>query len=203
MVKQNRKLNFEEFRRPKVMFKKIFKAGYYTQEEWVEHFDMLVERYDQLQRGYEKLLLAETEKELEIEECIEILQNARQKKKNEINLIEMQRELEEVKNEIEKTLDEKKNLKSEIEELKITITKEKSNFKNLIQTSNMIKGKLTKTLEMIKTKKRRKMEELQVYIDEEEEVVNEIEKCNQMLNGQHQMKTKLVNKIKFFKKKLC
>jgi len=96
------KHNVEEFKRPKVMFKKILKLGYFTQEEWAENFDALVERYDHLQRGYEKLLLVETEKELEMEECIEVLQNASETKSMyEAKVIEMQRELSEVKNEVD------------------------------------------------------------------------------------------------------
>jgi len=196
------KHNHEEFKRPKVMFKKIFKASYFTQEEWIEHFDALVERYDDLQRGYEKLLLVETEKELEIEECMEVLQNVREKKlSNEAKVIEMQRELSEVKNEVEKILDEKNTLKSEIEQLKESITNEKSKFKSLIQQANMIKGKLTKSLEMLKVKKRRKLEEIQVYLEEEANLLKEVEICDLVLNEQQTTKNKLVNKIKLFKRK--
>jgi len=196
------KHNHEEFKRPKVMFKKIFKASYFTQEEWIEHFDALVERYDDLQRGYEKLLLVETEKELEIEECMEVLQNVREKKlSNEAKVIEMQRELSEVKNEVEKILDEKNILKSEIEQLKESITNEKSKFKSLIQQANMIKGKLTKSLEMLKVKKRRKLEEIQVYLEEEANLLKEVEICDLVLNEQQTTKNKLVNKIKLFKRK--
>jgi len=196
------KHNVEEFKRPKVMFKKIFKLGYFTQEEWAENFDALVERYDHLQRGYEKLLLVEAEKELEMEECIEVLQNASEmKSKHEAKVIEMQRELSEVKNEVEKILDEKNTLKSEIEQLKESITNEKSKFKSLIQQTNMIKGKLTKSLEMLQVKKRRKLEELQIYLEEEANLLKEIEICDLVLNEQQTMKNKLVNKIKLLKRK--
>lgn len=72
----------------------------------------------------------------------------------------MQRELEQVKTEIDKISEEKNILKSKIEELKILIPQEKSKFKNLIQKANIVKSKLMNTLEMLKVRKRGKMEEL-------------------------------------------
>jgi len=113
----------------------------------------------------------------------------------------MQRELEQVKTEIDKISEEKNILKSKIEELKILIPQEKSKFKNLIQKANIVKSKLMNTLEMLKVRERGKMEELQVYIEDEDMIVKDIEECVQGLNKQKNTKIKLVNKMKYLKRK--
>ena len=180
--------------------KKLFKSGYTTKEEWVKHFDMLVDKYDELQRAFDKLLLVESDKELEIEENLAILKEARTKELVESEKVrKARRELEIIQQEIDQIKEEKNQLNEKIREMELLIPKEKKRFKEIIEQVNKEKNVLLRFAEKLKLQKNKKLEELDQYVENEKLILQEIDECDIVLQDQAKVKMKIVNKIKSLK----
>ena len=180
--------------------KKLFKSGYTTKEEWVKNFDMLVDKYDGLQRAFDKLLLVESDKELEIEENLAILKEARTKELVESEKVrKARRELEIIQQEIDQIKEEKNQLNEKIREMELLIPKEKKRFKEIIEQVNKEKNVLLRFAEKLKLQKNKKLEELDQYVENEKLILQEIDECDIVLQDQAKVKMKIVNKIKSLK----
>ena len=180
--------------------KKLFKSGYTTKEEWVKNFDMLVDKYDGLQRAFDKLLLVESDKELEIEENLAILKEARTKELVESEKVrKARRELEIIQQEIDQIKEEKNQINEKIREMELLIPKEKKRFKEIIEQVNKEKNVLLRFAEKLKLQKNKKLEELDQYVENEKLILQEIDECDIVLQDQAKVKMKIVNKIKSLK----
>ena len=180
--------------------KKLFKSGYTTKEEWVKNFDMLVDKYDELQRAFDKLLLVESDKELEIEENLAILKEARTKELVESEKVrKARRQLQIIQQEIDQIKEEKNQLNGKIREMELLIPKEKKRFKEIIEQVNKEKNVLLRFAEKLKLQKNKKLEELDQYVENEKLILQEIGECDIVLQDQAKVKMKIVNKIKSLK----
>ena len=180
--------------------KKLFKSGYTTKEEWVKNFDMLVDKYDELQRAFDKLLLVESDKELEIEENLAILKEARTKELVESEKVrKARRELEIIQQEIDQIKEKKNQLNEKIREMELLIPKEKKRFKEIIEQVNKEKNVLLRFAEKLKLQRNKKLEELDQYVENEKLILQEIGECDIVLQDQAKVKMKIVNKIKSLK----
>ena len=180
--------------------KKLFKSGYTTKEEWVKNFDMLVDKYDELQRAFDKLLLVESDKELEIEENLAILKEARTKELVESEKVrKARRELQIIQQEIDQIKEEKNQLNGKIREMELLIPQEKKRFKEIIEQVNKEKNVLLRFAEKLKLQKNKKLEELDQYVENEKLILQEIGECDIVLQDQAKVKMKIVNKIKSLK----
>ena len=180
--------------------KKLLKSGYTTKEEWVKNFDMLVDKYDELQRAFDKLLLVESDKELEIEENLATLKEARTKEFVESEKVQKAREeLQIIQQETNQIKEEKDQLNEKIRKMELLIPEEKKKFKEIIQEVNKEKNLLLRFVEKLKLQKNKKLEELDQYVEKEKLILKEIDECDIMLQDQATMKMKIVNKIKSLK----
>ena len=180
--------------------KKLFKSGYTTKEEWVKNFDMLVDKYDELQRAFDKLLLVESDKELEIEENLAILKEARTKELVESEKVrKARRQLQIIQQEIDQIKEEKNQLNGKNREMELLIPKEKKRFKEIIEQVNKEKNVLLRFAEKLKLQKNKKLEELDQYVENEKLILQEIGECDIVLQDQAKVKMKIVNKIKSLK----
>ena len=180
--------------------KKLFKSGYTTKEEWVKNFDMLVDKYDELQRAFDKLLLVESDKELEIEENLAILKEARTKELVESEKVrKARRQLQIIQQETDQIKEEKNQLNGKIREMELLIPKEKKRFKEIIEQVNKEKNVLLRFAEKLKLQKNKKLEELDQYVENEKLILQEIGECDIVLQDQAKVKMKIVNKIKSLK----
>ena len=180
--------------------KKLFKSGYTTKEEWVKNFDMLVDKYDELQRAFDKLLLVESDKELEIEENLAILKEARTKELVESEKVrKARRQLQIIQQEIDQIKEEKNQLNGKIREMELLIPKEKKRFKEIIEQVNKEKNVLLRFAEKLKLQRNKKLEELDQYVENEKLILQEIDECDTVLQDQAKVKMKIVNKIKSLK----
>ena len=162
--------------RPKVLMKKLLKSGLTTKEEWVKNFAMLVDKYDKLQRAFEKLLLVESDKRLEIEKNLAILKRARTKKFVESEKVQKTgEELQIIQQEIDQIKEEKNQLSEKIREMELLVPKEKKELKVIIQEVNKGKNFLLRFAEKLNLQKNKKLEELDQYIEKEKLILKEID----------------------------
>ena len=188
--------------RPKVLMKKLLKSGYTTKDEWVKNFDMLVDKYDELQRAFDKLLLVESDKELEIEENLAILKETRTKESIESEKVgKTWEELKIIQQEIDQIKEEKDQINEKIRGMELLIPKEKKRFQEIIQEVDKEKNVLLRFAEKLKQQKNNKLEELNQYVEKEKLIFRKIDLCDILLQDQAKIKMKIVNKIKSLKTK--
>ena len=176
--------------------KPISKKCQKSRKEWIVSYNNLVDKYDEIQRAYEKCLMVETEKGLELEEGVELL------KFQQDYLVEHEKErnikaddFKVARKNREDFIVQKESLQHKNNALNELVKNDKIKFKGIIRNNNARKVQFGHEVERLRNQFRSKGEKITILKQEEIKLTELIHKQKLELDEKENARQILLDKI--------